>query len=112
SLVISRLEDFAVKVSERLDRLDWSGRREIIRIVVRRIEIDRDSVEVVFRVPPETTPPKPSGGSWQHCTDGHARLRGLCAKPPDRNVSNVGYRRKRLNPPYGRDMIRISRSQE
>jgi site-specific DNA recombinase len=79
SLVISRLEDFSGKVSHGLDRLDWLGMREIIHTVVRRIEIDHDSIEVVFRVPP-TGGPSTSGqepprrGIWQHCTDGQTRL--------------------------------------
>ena len=79
SLVIGRLEDFSAKVSRGLDRLDWHGMRQIIHTVVRRIEIDHDSVEVVFRVPPGAGPQTPSLGSAQHCTDGYARLRGLWA---------------------------------
>jgi len=74
SLVISRLEDFSAKISRGLDRLDWHGMRNIIHTVVRRIEIDHDSVEVVFRVPPGPGQ-TPSPGSAQHCTDGYARLR-------------------------------------
>ena len=58
SLVVSRLEDFSAKVSHGLDRLDWLGMREIIHTVVRRIEIDHDSIEVVFRVPPTGGPPE------------------------------------------------------
>jgi site-specific DNA recombinase len=82
SLMISRLEDFSAKVSQGLDHLDWHGMRQIIHTVVRRIEIDRDSVEVVFRVPPTGGPSGdgPSGGrqpsiraTAQHCTDGYAR---------------------------------------
>ena len=69
SLVISRLEDFAAKVSSGLDQLDWLGRRDLIRTVVRRVEIDRDSVHVVFRVPPPSRKPQPPGtippsGRW------------------------------------------------
>jgi site-specific DNA recombinase len=80
SLVISRLEEFSAKVSQGLERLDWHGMRDIIHTVVRRIEIDHDSVEVIFRVPqpmrePEGGPQPPSPGSAQHCTDGYARLR-------------------------------------
>jgi len=86
SLVISRLEDFSAKVSNRLDRLDWMGKREIIRILVRRIEIDRDCVEVVFRIPPvgEPQPPdaSPPGDTWQHCGNVYARLRRALADPP------------------------------
>jgi site-specific DNA recombinase len=73
SLVINQLEDFSAKVSQGLDRLDWSGMRGIIHTIVRRIEIDRDNVEVVFRVPPPDGPPRagpqmPSRGSWPHCS--------------------------------------------
>jgi site-specific DNA recombinase len=61
SLVISRLEEFSAKVSQGLDQLDWHRRREIIHTVVRRIAIDHDSVEVIFRVPPPPVPPTGGG---------------------------------------------------
>jgi site-specific DNA recombinase len=75
SLVISRLEDFSTKVSQGIDALDWHGRREIIRTIIRRIDIDHDNVEVVFRVPPPIGPSgapsqTPTSNSWQHCTGG------------------------------------------
>jgi site-specific DNA recombinase len=56
SLVINRLEDFSAKVAQGLDRLDWIGKRTIIHTLVRRIEIDHDGIEVVFRVPSTPTP--------------------------------------------------------
>ena len=62
TLVVGRVEDFAAKIHGRLDELDWQGSREIVRSLVRRIEIDGDTVEVVFRIPP----PSPTNGS-----DGH-----------------------------------------
>ena len=79
SLVVSRLEDFSAKVSHGLDRLDWLGMREIIHTVVRRIEIDHGSIEMVFRVPPTGGPSgggpePPRRGTWQHCTDVCSRL--------------------------------------
>ena len=78
-LVISRLEDFSAKVSNGLDGLDPHGMRDIIRGLVRRIEIDHDSIDVVFRVPPLDghRPPglgSSTGGIWQHCT-------GVCIAP-------------------------------
>jgi site-specific DNA recombinase len=77
SLVISRLEDFSTKVSQGLDGLDWLGTREIIQTLVRRIEIDHDKIEVIFRVPSTGSPrggKSSRGGIWQDCTDGHIRL--------------------------------------
>jgi site-specific DNA recombinase len=95
SLVISRLEKFSDKVSQGLDRLDMNGMRQIIHTVVRRIEIDHDSVEVIFRVPPPIAPPggglqPTSPGSAQHCTDGYARLRRAMAKSGCRPASRYG----------------------
>ena len=93
SLVISRLEDFSTKVSQGLHHLDWHGKRQIIQTVVRRIEIDHDTVEIVFRVPhsggssgggaPEGGPQPPSQAILQHCTDGYARLRRAMARDGD-----------------------------
>src|SRR3954454_6430720 len=76
-LVTSQLEDFATKVRAGLDTVDWLDTRDIIRTLVRRIEIDGDDIEVVFRVPPPGSsappPPGPAGGNapnWQDCTGG------------------------------------------
>ena len=73
SLVISRLDDFSAKVIKGLDDLDRAGMQTIIRTLVRRIEIDDNHIEVVFRVPPSggptgSTPPQ-DGQTWQRCTD-------------------------------------------
>ena len=82
SLVISRLEDFSAKVTHGLDGLDWLGMREIIHAVVRRVEIDRDSIEVVFRVPPKggrsrdgVETPRQGNLILQDCTNAQARNR-------------------------------------
>src|SRR4029077_4969461 len=73
ALVVSRLEDFSAKVITGLDHLDRLGMRDIIRTVVRRIEINDSRIEVVFRVPSPGDSPGPGSstkmtGSWQHCT--------------------------------------------
>jgi site-specific DNA recombinase len=89
TLVIGQVEDFAARVRHNLDSLDWLNTREIIRTLVRRIEIDSDHVEMVFRVPPPAGgggPDRPFNGlnddrssAWQHCTAGrraNTRLAG------------------------------------
>ena len=60
-LVIGRLADFAGRVRDGLDQLDWHGRRDIIRALVQRIEIDHDKVEVMFRIPGAPAPPDGGG---------------------------------------------------
>jgi site-specific DNA recombinase len=52
-LVISRLEEFAKTVNDRLDSIDFHTRREIIRALVKRVEIHKEEVVVVFRIEPE-----------------------------------------------------------
>src|SRR4051794_40464515 len=74
TLMIGRLEEFATRVSDGLDELDFAGKQALIRTLVRRIEIDRNHVEVIFRVPPPTpegsspSEPHPHSETWHHCT--------------------------------------------
>jgi site-specific DNA recombinase len=72
-LIISRLEDFATQVKIGLEQLDWQQRRDIIRTLVKRVEIDHDQVNVVFRVEPHAPIPDPDEDCLQHCT-GRDRL--------------------------------------
>ena len=76
SLIIGRLEDFAKQVRQRMDAPDWSLQRDLIRLLVKRVEVDHDEINVVFRVapPPASLPPGPEGGrSWQDCWRGESR---------------------------------------
>jgi site-specific DNA recombinase len=70
-LILGRLDEFASRVNSGLHDADWLTRREIIRALIKRVEIDQEQVRVVFRVnPPSLTPPSPSekdSQSLQHC---------------------------------------------
>lgn len=68
-LVIGRLEAFGDKVKTGLEQLDWAGRRELIRTLVKRVEIDPERVNVVFRVDEGTFPPG-NNPFMQHCGRG------------------------------------------
>ena len=70
SLVTGRVEDFAAKVHRGLDGRDRRGTREIVRALVRRIEVDGNAVEVVFRV----QPPSPDGGPEDAARDPASRV--------------------------------------
>jgi len=66
-LVITRLEDFADQVRGGLQDADWNTRRELIRALVKRIEIGKDEVNVVFRVTPSPFDTGPERGGLPHC---------------------------------------------
>src|SRR5438094_9940738 len=51
-LIIGRLEDFAAKVHGGLEEADWASKRDLIRTLVKRLEVARDQVNIVFRVEP------------------------------------------------------------
>jgi site-specific DNA recombinase len=84
TLILGRLDEFASRVKDGLHAADWSTRREIIRALVKRVEIDQEQVRVVFRVnpPPPSTPQAPSekdAQSLQHCRGrDDATLRRTC----------------------------------
>lgn len=66
------MEDFAAKVSDGLDKLDRAGQRDIIRALVKRIEVGNDGIEIIFRVPPPNAPVRPTTlaknrPAWQQC---------------------------------------------
>jgi site-specific DNA recombinase len=69
TLLIGQLEEFVTKVQRNLTTADWEMKREIIRALVRRVEIDKQEVTVVFRVGPDPSGsrPGPEKQSSQHC---------------------------------------------
>jgi len=66
-LVIGELEDFAKRVSEELQEPDWLTRREIIRALVKQVEIDEGEVRVVYRISPSPFEGSPQQESLLHC---------------------------------------------
>ena len=66
-LVIGQLEEFARRVSDGLQGSDWLTRREIIRALVKRVEIDDQEVRIVYRVSPSPFENRPQQEISQHC---------------------------------------------
>jgi site-specific DNA recombinase len=68
-LILGRLETFVSHVKAGLEQADWQTRRDIIRTLVKRVEIDEQQIRVVFRLSPTLTPSSSDGAShnWQHC---------------------------------------------
>ena len=68
-LILGRLETFAAQVNDGLHQADFQTRRDIIRALVKRVEVDEHLIRVIFRVSP-TSPLSSSEGAshnWQDC---------------------------------------------
>ena len=66
-LVIGQLEEFARRVSQELQEPDWDTRREIVRALVKQVEVDEQEVRIVYRVSPSPFEGGPRQGRSQHC---------------------------------------------
>ena len=66
-LIIGRLEDFAAKVHGGLEHTDWASQRDLIRTLVKRVEVARDDVNIVFRIDPYPSDADPEKKSLQDC---------------------------------------------
>jgi site-specific DNA recombinase len=87
-LLIGQLEAFVTKVQRNLASADWAMKREIIRALVRRVEIDQQEVTVVFRVGPDPSGYSPEKKGSQHCwrrelATPHECVLTPCARPVD-----------------------------
>ena len=65
--VFSQVEAFAHEVNKGLNTAAWATRREILRALVKRVEVGEEHLNVVYRVPPRPFEEAPPGGPLQHC---------------------------------------------
>ena len=75
-LIITNLEDFFSNIKNNLETIDWATKRAIIRMVVKRIEINSEDVNIVYRI---NELPKPEEGDqniMQHCGRGEKQASG------------------------------------
>jgi site-specific DNA recombinase len=66
-LVIENLETFSRQVTSGLEQADWNTRREIIRTLVKRVEIEPEQVKVVYRVDISPFECSPERGVLHYC---------------------------------------------
>jgi site-specific DNA recombinase len=69
-LALTRLQDFAAQVEQGLEQADWTTRRDVIRAVVKRVEVSEQEVRIVYRVAPVPFVERPAGGVLQDCPKG------------------------------------------
>jgi site-specific DNA recombinase len=66
-LLIGQLEEFAKRVFEGLQEPEWATRREIIRSLVKQVEVGEEEIRIVYRVSPSPFEFGPQQGHLQHC---------------------------------------------
>ncbi len=69
-LAINNLESFISGVITSLDNLDWLGKRDIIRRVVKRIEVDHEELKIVYKI--NKLSAQKESLTLQHCSNGFA----------------------------------------
>jgi hypothetical protein len=72
-LMIGRLEDVAAKVHSGLEAADWTSQRDLIRALVKRVEVAQNEVNIVFRVDPYPGDADPEKKSLQLCRESDHR---------------------------------------
>ena len=82
-LAMTCLRDFAAQVRDGLTKAEWATRREIIRALVKRVEMGNEEVRIVYRVAPVPFVDPPPGGVWQHCQKCHDKgVTTIVVTPP------------------------------
>jgi hypothetical protein len=101
-LVIDSLQTFSQKVAASLEQADWQTRREIITTLVKRVELEKERVKIVYRVDLSHFDQGPERGHLEHCT---ARVgavfwlvrRANMGQCPECPGNGVGIERRRTN---------------
>jgi site-specific DNA recombinase len=98
-LVIGQLEEFSSRVSQGLQEPDWDTRREVVRALVKKVEVDEQEIRIVYRVSPSPFEGGPQQGRSQHCwgrddgldrpRPGHRRGPWPCDRPGDTGGSRA-----------------------
>jgi site-specific DNA recombinase len=67
NVVIGHLQDFSQRVQDGLAAADSAVRRELIRALVKRVELGVNEIRIVYRIDLHPFDPSPSGGNLRHC---------------------------------------------
>jgi site-specific DNA recombinase len=83
-VMIEHVEMFAERVKAGLKDTDWQTRREIMRALIKQVEVGEDSIRIVYKVQPRPFDQSPERGRSQHCWRGNLAAAGqhlpaLCA---------------------------------
>ena len=65
-LVISHLEEFTKQLADGIETLDWAGKREVIRGLVKCVEIGKEGVRVIYKIGQLPFVQGPASGASSH----------------------------------------------
>jgi site-specific DNA recombinase len=82
-LLVGRLDEFAAKVRAGLADADWRLRREIIRALVKQIDVTTEQITVVFRIGSQPLGPRPPLDHLPQCLSRFAVVARQVAQPLD-----------------------------
>lgn len=77
NLVVINLENFKNSIESRIDNLNWNDKIEIIRKVVKRIEVCEEAINIVYKVPQMTD--YEDNSNLQYCCK---RMAAICKSDP------------------------------
>ena len=70
-LLVAQFESFAEQIADGLEQADFATRRQLLRLLIQRIEVDQDEVRIIYKVQPHPFVPSPastaSRGVLQDC---------------------------------------------
>ena len=67
-LIVTSLEHFNDGIEANIDTLDWHGKRDMMRRIVKRVEVSNDEINIVYKV--NKLPEYKNDTSAQHCCNG------------------------------------------
>jgi site-specific DNA recombinase len=65
--VWSRVQEFAEQVKAGLTTANWAEKREIVRTMVKEVKVDKETLDIVYKVPSIPFVKAPYRGPLQHC---------------------------------------------
>jgi site-specific DNA recombinase len=70
-LIVHKFQAFADQITAGLENADFATRRQLLRLLIKRIEIDVDEVRIVYKVTPHPFALGPDRGNLQDCLKSH-----------------------------------------
>jgi len=69
-VAVAQLSAFAERIRNGLQGADWNTRRDILRALLKQVEVSQEAIRVVYKVNPLPFDRGPGGGRWQDCWRG------------------------------------------